>query len=256
MTGSIGRTWRLDAIEWAVPARAAAALALIPVAIAVAGLLASAVRPLYRVLVNEDSPGEWLQFALLLAMVVLYARLTVTLWRSGRRGHAALFAIATAGVVFITGEEISWGQRILGWQTPAALDDVNVQGETTLHNITGVLGLFNLGIMAVCTVAMVLPALRWTIWRDRARGVSGYLFVPPLALLPAFALTLAYRGFRLLVMPEAGYVISRYGELTELTFYFGLAVFAWLSLRAVRAMSRAPDAVDPVEATARVTGNS
>jgi len=36
---------------------------------------------------------------------------------------------------FGAGEEISWGQRILGFKTPKELNDVNVQGETTLHNI-------------------------------------------------------------------------------------------------------------------------
>ena len=33
------------------------------------------------------------------------------------------------------GEELSWGQRIFGWDTPQALERVNVQGETNLHNL-------------------------------------------------------------------------------------------------------------------------
>jgi hypothetical protein len=33
------------------------------------------------------------------------------------------------------GEEISWGQRILGFSTPEALKEINVQEETTFHNI-------------------------------------------------------------------------------------------------------------------------
>lgn len=33
------------------------------------------------------------------------------------------------------GEEISWGQRIFNVQTPAALAEINVQGETNIHNI-------------------------------------------------------------------------------------------------------------------------
>ena len=37
------------------------------------------------------------------------------------------------------GEEISWGQRIFGWQTPTWWNHMNVQGETNIHN----LGLFN-----------------------------------------------------------------------------------------------------------------
>jgi len=37
---------------------------------------------------------------------------------------------------FAGGEEISWGQRIFNIQTPEALAEVNVQGETNIHNIS------------------------------------------------------------------------------------------------------------------------
>jgi len=33
------------------------------------------------------------------------------------------------------GEEISWGQRILNFETPEALKQVNLQNETNIHNI-------------------------------------------------------------------------------------------------------------------------
>lgn len=36
---------------------------------------------------------------------------------------------------FGAGEEISWGQRIIGFETPDALEEVNEQGEFTLHNV-------------------------------------------------------------------------------------------------------------------------
>jgi hypothetical protein len=41
------------------------------------------------------------------------------------------------GIFFIIcfGEEISWGQRIIGWNTPAMMEDINIQGETNLHNL-------------------------------------------------------------------------------------------------------------------------
>jgi hypothetical protein len=34
------------------------------------------------------------------------------------------------------GEEISWGQRLFNWGTPAPLAQINLQGETNIHNIT------------------------------------------------------------------------------------------------------------------------
>ena len=35
------------------------------------------------------------------------------------------------------GEELSWGQRILGWGTPAVVLEHNAQGETNVHNLFG-----------------------------------------------------------------------------------------------------------------------
>jgi len=36
---------------------------------------------------------------------------------------------------FIAGEEISWGQRIFGWETPPWVEAHNIQDETTIHNL-------------------------------------------------------------------------------------------------------------------------
>ena len=37
--------------------------------------------------------------------------------------------------IFGAGEEISWGQRIFGWETTGYFAEHNVQGETNLHNL-------------------------------------------------------------------------------------------------------------------------
>ncbi|MHB1055505.1 MAG: hypothetical protein ACYC0K_06520, partial [Thermoleophilia bacterium] len=34
-----------------------------------------------------------------------------------------------------SGEEISWGQQIFHWDTPEFIKDINVQGETNIHNL-------------------------------------------------------------------------------------------------------------------------
>lgn len=39
------------------------------------------------------------------------------------------------GLVALTGEEISWGQRLLGVETPGGLAGINDQGEMNLHNV-------------------------------------------------------------------------------------------------------------------------
>ena len=48
-------------------------------------------------------------------------------------------------------EEVSWGQRLFGWQTPAALAEVNVQHETNLHN------LFNQVFGSVYQLLTIIP---------------------------------------------------------------------------------------------------
>jgi hypothetical protein len=45
-------------------------------------------------------------------------------------------ALVTLACVYLTGEELSWGQHLFGWSTPESLMAVNDQGETNIHNIS------------------------------------------------------------------------------------------------------------------------
>ncbi len=79
------------------------------------------------------------------------------------RGHSCLRIWLTGlALLFIVvgGEEISWGQRLLGFGTPEGLAAINVQEEFTLHNIYSI-SLFT--YPALATTAMLLlvaPLLR------------------------------------------------------------------------------------------------
>lgn len=63
-----------------------------------------------------------------------------------RRGND-LFVVKTGRNVFLLGlgllfffgfaEEISWGQRVFGWETPAVLGEMNEQNEINVHNLAG-----------------------------------------------------------------------------------------------------------------------
>jgi len=44
--------------------------------------------------------------------------------------------LTTAGCVYFAGEELSWGQHLFRWETPAAIERINDQGETNLHNVS------------------------------------------------------------------------------------------------------------------------
>ena len=222
-----------DRTEWGLSRRTAIILFLAPFALALLAVAAIPFRSAFRTLANEDGIAEWGQFVFLVVLVPLYAWVASALWRQRQLPLAGLYALATIGVFFAAGEEISWGQRIFHWMTPGGLLDVNNQGETNIHNIGGLLKVFNLAIMGIAFVAVVLPLLRWSLWRDRARSIAGYALIPPAVLIPAFAMEFSYRAVRLLFLPTPRYTLTKLAEIGELSFYFGLVVFALLAWRVI-----------------------
>ncbi|MFC0773203.1 hypothetical protein [Terrimonas alba] len=85
--------------------------------------------------VQEDGIVEWLTVAGLIAgSYICFSRL-VTLWN--KKSKWFLFVTFCLGLFlfFSAGEEISWGQRILGLKTPEYFETHNAQQETNLHNL-------------------------------------------------------------------------------------------------------------------------
>ncbi len=82
----------------------------------------------------EDGPIEYgTAICLFLSSVILLGQAVRTA-RSG--GASSLWLVLySAAFLFGAGEEISWGQRIIGWETTGFFAEHNVQNETTLHNL-------------------------------------------------------------------------------------------------------------------------
>jgi hypothetical protein len=182
----------------------------------------------------EDGIVEWVQVLLVCGLIALGFDIRRRLSRAGHVWFSRLYLGAALGALFILGEEISWGQRLFGWATPDALDEVNAQGETNLHNIRGVLAILNMVMLGIAAAAAALPMA----WRLRAggrpRGFAEALLVPPLFVVPAFLLAVSYRVGRMIWLPDAPPIISRYQEVTETCFYFGFVAFAWVVSRRLR----------------------
>ena len=90
--------------------------------------------------VVEDGFTEWFTVAALFATFVICAR---RLWvlRSVRSiGFLVITGFLTLFSFFGAGEEISWGQRLFGFQSPEFFIDNNAQQETGLHNLQIVVG--------------------------------------------------------------------------------------------------------------------
>ncbi len=244
-----------DNAEWGLSRRTAILIFLAPFVLGVVAVSMIPFRPVFGMLANEDGIAEWGQWLFLVGLIGIYARLAIALWRQHQRPLALLYAVAMVAVIFTAGEEISWGQRIFGWMTPGALDDINNQGETNIHNIGSLLKIFNVVIMGVAFVAALLPLLRWSIWKDRARSIAGYALIPPLVLIPAFGMEFAYRAIRYLFLPTPRYTLTKLSEVAELSFYFALFVFGVLAWRViVRGWRPSSDLGTPATSAPPVSG--
>jgi hypothetical protein len=78
-------------------------------------------------------------FFFLAGMLFLKAFLGTRHNREPRLKRLSYLALTALFIAF-AGEEISWGQRILGFKTPEKLEKVNHQEETTFHNLKWIAG--------------------------------------------------------------------------------------------------------------------
>jgi hypothetical protein len=213
-------------------------------------------RPLFRWLLSEDSLLEWIQVTLMAAAAVAGV---VAAYRRARRGDRFL-AVLLAGFALVmlagVGEEISWGQRILGLTTPQGLAEINHQAETNLHNIKGdainAQLVFNWMQLIAGLVGTTLPWLT----RTEPRRVGSRLLrevSPPLFTTSCFALLFGYRLVRFFV-PSSVTAAVKFGEWPELAFALGLAAFAVLAARNAAATGR--QAVDTPQPTPRETDST
>lgn len=154
----------------------------------------------YRDLVQEDRLVEWTTVALFVVagLVRLHAAL---LSRRLFDGLVALFC------VFVAGEEISWGQRLLGVTPPDYFLARNFQQEMNLHNFAAVFGEPRwILALALAGYGLLLPLVA----RSRAfrSGLDRIGATPPRAgVMPWFALA---------VLLLLTYPIPFTGEWTEL----------------------------------------
>ena len=171
-------------------------------------------------LYGEDAVLEMLTAALFLVSAILLFTASFSLRRQRSKHLKPLvFAYGVIATVFLLFclEEISWGQRIFGWETPHALAKINEQGEMNLHNLSNVLvhSLYRWGVV-------VLTATTFAGWflcfRGRLRNL-GLLFPHPamigLVLLVFFFAVLFPQGE---LVEELGAILALLYALRSLKF--------------------------------------
>lgn len=149
-------------------------------------------RTLLYTLTREDGIVEWLS-------VLALAGLAVTVGRRMLRPPAsmpALHRLAAWSLVVLAlasvGEELSWGQRLFGFETGEKMSEVNLQRETNLHNlIPG--ELFNGIIVFTLGIGFVLIP---TIWRRRSETTPPWLPSREVSLMMLDAILINHYRFQ------------------------------------------------------------
>lgn len=89
----------------------------------------------YRPLMWEDSYIEYAQFLFFFLSTFISLYISITFFRSGFKIMGCLYLFLAIGLLLISFEEISWGQRIFNIQTTDFFNQHNYQDEITLHNL-------------------------------------------------------------------------------------------------------------------------
>ena len=89
---------------------------------------------------GQEQIGEWFQEACYFLAAGFGVKAFTLLnkdiseYRNIKRLGIAFFVL---GMILITLEELSWGQKIFKWESPQLFLEINAQGETNLHNTYG-----------------------------------------------------------------------------------------------------------------------
>lgn len=241
MKDLLARLLERGARDWRLSRHAAAAVASLPIAVGLLTVASGAIhKELFKLLTGEDRLFETVQFLVLVAGGAMLVPLGLHLRRQGEVGVGFLYLLGALFLLFVAGEELSWGQRIFDWRTPEELARVNRQGETTLHNISGVEAAFRgLKFAAGLYGAVVSPLVHWSGTAARhPRPVR--LLMPHWLLAPYFAVPLVWRPVRWFApRPEDfAFALQEFSEVEELILYLG--VFLFIVHRARRATGEEP----------------
>lgn len=189
----------------------------------------------YYSLIREDGPVEYLS-----ALFWLLSAAILTSYAVSRRDagtHSVIFAAALIAFFIVCGgEEISWGQRLTNHETPEWLGAVNVQEETTLHNIGSISVFANAFFVLTLVFFLVLPHLarRHRQVRDVA-GLVGfpipsrfpvYVYVGSLVIWILVGLRFGTLGFHPFSVLEANYYTQMDDELFELLAAYSFLCFS------------------------------
>ncbi len=204
-------------------------------------------------LIDEDGIVEYFgAFCFFVAAVIFFllflqSKTGNDLWILRTNKNFAYLGLAFV-LFFGAGEEISWGQRILDFETPEALREINIQEEFTLHNlpifdtanVDSLLRANRLFIMFWFSFAIMIPVA--ALLHERLRALIERVNIPITPLLLGAMFPFNYVLSK--VYGPIGIDVDSMTEIRETqdaVIFVMIAVWFWLEARATE--KRKNDAV-------------
>ena len=143
--------------------------------------------------------------------------------------------LVTLACIYIAGEEISWGQQLIGWGTPEWVKQVNNQHETNIHNTSSWFDQKPRFLLEVLVFigGIYLPLKRKLQGINLPRDSWQYWVCPTMVCLPAAILAIVSRvpeRIKTLFDMSENIVDIRTSEVQELYF----AIFLMIYLLSIR----------------------
>lgn len=182
---------------------------------------------LFARLYFEDGVFETLTVVMMFSASICLAATLWFLWKVRRRNPLPLFlaaflALAALALFVYAGEEISWGQRILGWSRPDWFPAGNLQNETNLHNY------FNTNFLLLYQALIIFPLPVLWAWRlnyTQRSSPARALILPHPSLL---GITLLI-AFVAAVRPQEQELIEEMSAVFALAYSVRILGISWAS---------------------------
>lgn len=210
------------------------AYAVIPVLLLFGSLVAlvpAVSRDLMLWLLEENHPVEFLSFLLFILSSGLSFRLGAGLLQKKNFGIGGFFLLFGLFLFLVGMEEVSWGQHLFGFETPASMKQSNAQGEMNFHNVKALQGksewfrlLFGVGGLIGCGLHA----------KPKWKAIS-----PSLKLLPWFGVISFHAFYDVLddfinTPARVEYAVQRSSEMVELLIAVASFLFVFEKIRLFR----------------------
>jgi len=204
-------------------------------------ILSWRIREIFYYLDREDGPLEYLTFFLYLAsclisIVLLKIVKNLSIQKRLKYLWIVLLGVSAFLLFLISGEEISWGQRIFNINTPDPFVSYNMQKETTIHNAQFIFSF----VYHAYFVLGIYGALSWVLnyipIKIRGIRISTYL-MPILSrwyLAPYFVVIIGYVCWRFTLTDNS---FDPWEEASETFLSIGvflLFLFSYLDIKKIK----------------------